>query len=408
MARPPLPIGTFGRIKLAREGPHKWRATCQFRDLDGQVRKVSRWEETKTKAEHKLREAIRDRQRHGTDITSDTRVPEVYAQWLAEFQALTKQGHRSATSLDTYTNRWNKLLVARLKGLRICELTPGRVDRILRDLTATHSASTARTCRAILSGLCGLAVRHGALTHNPVREARPIERPKRKPSPRVLTVPEALHIFELLDTDEIAIRQDLPDITRYLAGTGNRTGETLAIRWETINLTDKIAYVQGNVVRIKGHGLTINPGKTTLATRPIPLTDWLVDLLTDRRTRMATLEGTTADKLTGWVFPNTHGGLREAANLRRAWRAFRDRHHLGNWFTPYTLRRTVATLLTDKLPAREVSDLLGHSKISQTTDTYVARQAPSRNPAHVLSALASTKNDSSPQPQPESPPRQAP
>jgi hypothetical protein len=115
MARPPLPIGTAGKIKLAQEGPRKWRATCQFRDFDGEVRKVSRWEETKTKAENKLREAIRDRQVQGADISPETRVPEVYAQWLAQFRTLTDLGNRSGTSLDTYTNRWNKLLLPRIK-----------------------------------------------------------------------------------------------------------------------------------------------------------------------------------------------------------------------------------------------------------------------------------------------------
>jgi integrase len=327
-------------------------------------------------------------------------VPELYAQWLAQFRALTDLGNRSGTSLDTYTNRWNKLLLPRVKSLRISELTPGRIDRILQDLNATYSASTARTCRAILSGLCGVAVRHGALTYNPVRDAQPVEPTKRKQPARVLTITEALHIFELLDTDEIAVRQDLPDIVRYLAGTGNRTGEILAIRWDTINLAERTVYVEGNVVRVKGRGLTINHGKTAMATRPIPLTDWLVDLLVDRRKRMAALQDIAPEDLTGWLFPNTHGGLREAANMRRDWRAFRNRHDLGDWFTPYTLRRTVATLLTDKLPAREVSDLLGHSRISQTTDTYVGRKIVSRNPAAVLDALGDAKNGSSTEPQP--------
>lgn len=87
-----------------------------------------------------------------------------------------------------------------------------------------------------------------------MRDARPVQRSKHKQPPRALTITEALHIFQLLDTDEIAVRQDLPDIARYLAGTGNRTGEIPAIRWETIHLDDKIAYVEGNVVRIKGQG----------------------------------------------------------------------------------------------------------------------------------------------------------
>jgi hypothetical protein len=41
------------------------------------------------------------------------------------------------------------------------------------------------------------------------------------------------------------------------------------------------------------------------------------------------------------------------------------------------------TLLTDKLPTREASDLLDHSKISQATDTYVGRKIISWNVADV-------------------------
>ena len=131
-----------------------------------------------------------------------------------------------------------------------------------------------------------------------------------------------------------------------------------------------------------------------MATRSIPLADWLIALLHDRRERVTALQGISTDEVTSWVFPNSQGGLREASNLRRDWRAFRKRHNLGDWFTPYTFRRTVATLLTDKLPAREASDLLGHSRISQTTDTYVGRKITSYRAADVLEALGSAKNGS--------------
>ncbi|WP_370876663.1 tyrosine-type recombinase/integrase [Amycolatopsis thermophila] len=89
----------------------------------------------------------------------------------------------------------------------------------------------------------------------------------------------------------------------------------------------------------------------------------------DRRARVAAKRGVKPEELTGWVFPNSKGGLREASNLRRDWRAFRERHKIGDWFTPRTFRRTVATLVTEALPAREASDMLGHSRVSQTTDT---------------------------------------
>jgi integrase len=159
-----------------------------------------------------------------------------------------------------------------------------------------------------------------------------------------------------------------------------------------IDFKTRVAYVAGNLVRTKGEGLKINEGKSENAERGIPLAAWLADMLKDRRARVAARAGVAPERLQGWVFPNTLGTLREASNLRRDWRAFRRRHNLGEWFTPYTFRRTVATLLTNKLPRREASDLLGHSRISQTTDTYVGRKTiVSRKAAEVLEILANAE-----------------
>lgn len=141
-------------------------------------------------------------------------------------------------------------------------------------------------------------------------------------------------------------------------------------------------------------GKKINEGKSENAQRGIPLADRLVTMLLDRRDRVAGMAGIEPHQLTGWVFPNTNGGLREAGNLRRDWRAFRQRHGIRDWFTPRTFRRTVATLVTDVLPVREASDLLGHSRVSQTTDTYVGRKPVSRHVVAVLDALGQGKEGS--------------
>lgn len=88
------------------------------------------------------------------------------------------------------------------------------------------------------------------------------------------------------------------------------------------------------MVRTKAHGKILNDGKSDAANRGIPLAGWLVDMLLDRRTRVAEARGVEPEHLTGWVFPNSLGTLREASNLRRDWRAFRSRHKIGDWFTP--------------------------------------------------------------------------
>lgn len=395
MARPSLPVGTYGKISSKQDGS-SCMASANYRDLDGVVRKVRAWAETKTKAENKLRERLRDRQATQGHITADTKVVTVGELWLDEFREEVELGNRSGTSLDTYEHRWKTHVKPRVIGLSIGELHAGRIDKILQDINRRLSASSAKTARTILSSLCGYAVRHDAIKTNPVREARPVENrkgsTKRKPT-RALEINEALDIFRLADSDEIAVRQDLPDIMRFYAGTGERTGEAIAVRWEHIDFKKKTARMEGNFVRTKADGAHINDGKTRNAQRDIALADWLVTMLLDRRARVATMQGIRPEEVKGWVFPNIKGGLREASNLRRDWRAFRDRHELGDWFTPRTFRRTVATIVTDALPARYASDLLGHSQVAQTY-AYVGRKAPSRRPAEVLSVLDVRKTGS--------------
>src|SRR3954466_7067724 len=58
MARPPLPIGTYGTIRTYRT-PAGWRARTTYRDYDGVTREVQRHGPTKAKAERALAEAIR-------------------------------------------------------------------------------------------------------------------------------------------------------------------------------------------------------------------------------------------------------------------------------------------------------------------------------------------------------------
>lgn len=54
-----MPVGTHGKINVKRDGK-SWMASCQFRDLDGVVRKVRAWDSTKDKARNTLREKLRD------------------------------------------------------------------------------------------------------------------------------------------------------------------------------------------------------------------------------------------------------------------------------------------------------------------------------------------------------------
>ena len=75
MPRPPLPLGTYGAIRLYGQSG-SYRARTLYRDFDGRTRAVERSGRSRAAAEGALRLALRDRARvsTGTDITPDTPV----------------------------------------------------------------------------------------------------------------------------------------------------------------------------------------------------------------------------------------------------------------------------------------------------------------------------------------------
>jgi hypothetical protein len=112
MARPTLPLGTWGKIRRYQLGPKSWRATANYRDYDGVTRRVERSGGTAAKAERVLIEDLRDRARvNGQgEITADTPLREVAAAW---FEAFKLQGKASST-VDATTTRCGCMCCLRL------------------------------------------------------------------------------------------------------------------------------------------------------------------------------------------------------------------------------------------------------------------------------------------------------
>ncbi|EWM12908.1 tyrosine-type recombinase/integrase [Kutzneria sp. 744] len=110
-------------------------------------------------------------------------------------------------------------------------------------------------------------------------------------------------------------------------------------------------------------------------------------MLKERRVVLAERFDVPVDELTGPVFPNTLGGLRDKHNTLARWRDFRARAGYP-WVTFRTFRRSVATILDDAgLTARQIADQLGHAKVSTTQDVYMGRRVTSRRAADALEVI---------------------
>src|SRR5688572_11388763 len=141
MARPPLPVGTYGKISIYPYAAG-YRARTLYRDYDGVTRRVERHGRTKGAAERALRLALRDRVHvgAGADITPDTKLAVLAEAWFAEVSRL----DRSPGTLRAYRERLDRQVIPALGALRVCELSTGTVDRHLRAVRDKHGAAVAK------------------------------------------------------------------------------------------------------------------------------------------------------------------------------------------------------------------------------------------------------------------------
>ena len=91
------------------------------------------------------------------------------------------------------------------------------------------------------------------------------------------------------------------------------------------------------------------------------------------------------------VFPTRNGTWQQVNNVERSWRQIRAGTGL-EWVTPHTFRKTVATLISERVDTETASQLLGHSSPSITREFitrefYVAKPALAADVAHVLDEL---------------------
>jgi hypothetical protein len=177
MGRPPLPVGTHGRIDFHYARSGRVRARALFRNFDGAVRPVTRWAGTPAEAEALLVTALRERACFPeADIAGGTRLAAAARVWLTKIDQYglatgTKQLYQAATRI---------YLVPTLGQLRLGELNVAVIDRALATVRLHHGPRAARAARRALSSLCGTAVRRGALPSNPGRDTRPITCPRKR------------------------------------------------------------------------------------------------------------------------------------------------------------------------------------------------------------------------------------
>lgn len=375
MARPPLPIGTYGSISTEKIGGG-FRASTRFRDHDGVTRKVERNGTTPAAAKNRLREHLRDRAQQGPrdGLNGDSRFRVAATEWIEGVDRLVVQGQRSPNTAQLYRLNLDTHVLPALAELRLREVTVPRLDRFVQTVQLHKGSATAKIARTVVSGVLGLAVRHGAIPSNPVRDVgRIVSTPARQP--RALTPDERHEWVARLHGDRDAVRKDLPDLCEWMLGTGVRIGEALSVSWEEVDLADGTVEIDHTLIRIKGVGLIRKTTKSSAGERTLRLPAFALSML--RRRKLAAGGR-------GPVFPDSAGGWRDPSNTSRDLRNARGSAEFA-WVTSHVFRKTAATEMDRAgLSARQIADQLGHAKVSMTQDRYLGRRAVDRQASDAL------------------------
>jgi len=387
--RPPTSLGTWGKIQTTKVREGAYRARTRIRDKDGVSREVTATGTTIAAVERALREKLVDRATPTQQgITADTTIAALAALWL---KYLRDEDRIESTTINEYERVLTKVVIPELGGLRLREVTTSRLDQFLVRLRAT-SASRQRKTKVVMGAMLGMAVRHDALAVNPVQQTSRIHRDKSETRSLTLedldTVRRALRAWTGKQRPGPKASSDMADIIDLMLATGARIGEILALRWADVALeaTRANLTINGTIKTEPGKGTYRKPSpKSDASVRTVVLPDFAVAVLRRR-------QGTTRENPNDAVFPTRNGTWQQVNNVERRWRQVRKDTGL-DWVTPHTFRKTVATLISERVGAETASQQLGHSSPAITREFYISKPAIAADVAHVLEDLAHREDD---------------
>ncbi len=398
MPRPRTPISSHGVISVVRirhervgervrvivvpqarpgetQEPYDgWRARARYRFEDGRLRQVERFAPSQARAVAAIKSAAASLVTStGVETKRETKLRDLAARFLAS------KADRAPRTVEAYTHSVRHVILPRLGDISVAEATPEQLQRFLDKVRLENGPGAAKMARSVLSGMLGLATRSDAIRQNPVRELEPLK--AKAKGAAAVPLDELPALLEATRGDLRMQELDLVDVVEFIAGSGVRVSEALALAWDDVDLAAGTVTIRANVVRATGRGLIRQEHtKSDAGARRITVPGALVGVLGDRRVR-------GGPNPLGLVFPTVLGNLRDPRNTARDWAEARERLELPV-YTFHSFRKTVATALDQAgLSPRDIAGNLGHADPSMTMGVYMSKTVGGSRAASALDAV---------------------
>lgn len=248
--------------------------------------------------------------------------------------------------------------------IKLAKLTPQHVQALLNEKLGEGLApATVRYMHAVLRRALKQAFKWDLVSRN---VAVLVDAPRVAQKEIEPFTPEQARVF--LD----AIRGDrLEALYSVALAVGLRKGEVLGLKWSDVHLDKRTLTVRASLQRINGALVLVEP-KSKQSRRTVALPQIVIDTVRVHRVRQIQERLLAGSRWQdhGLVFPTTIGTPMDTRNLTRHFRrALQDAGLPLRRF--HDLRHSCASLLlVQGVHPRVVMEILGHSQISLTMNTY--------------------------------------
>jgi integrase len=250
-----------------------------------------------------------------------------------------------ATTLHHYKNALRAYVLPKFGDRKITEINREDIQTFLAEKARKYSESTLRSMRVVLGLTLGWATNCSWLARNPCSR---VKLPKRTGGRRVTrTVLTAGQVNAIAGK----LKEPYATLVLFLAATGLRIGEALAIKWT--DFKDNVLHVTRRI-----YDGDVDAVKSKRSERKLPIDP----ILMERIEKLGRGE---------WVFRSRTGTSLNPGNaLKRYIRPAAKELgiSLGGW---HDFRHTLSTKLRRSgVHPKVVSDILGHKKVNLAMDVY--------------------------------------
>ncbi|MSQ14883.1 MAG: site-specific integrase [Dehalococcoidia bacterium] len=274
---------------------------------------------------------------------------------------------------SSYSDLVRLHLIPEIGKVSLAKLTPAQVQALItKKLASGLSPRTVQYIRAVLRRALSQALKWDLVSRNVATLVDPPRVPRNEIMP--LGPQQARKLLEA------ATQERLGALYTLGLATGMRQCELLGLRWtEDVDLEQGIIHVNTALQRINGEYRLVEP-KTTKSRRTLHLPGIAITVLRAQRAKQLEERlhlGPNWQNTMGLVFTTEFGSPLNRSAVTHGFQKFLARSGLPK-VAFHSLRHSAATLLlVQGVPARAIMEVLGHSQISVTMNTY----------AHILPAM---------------------